>query len=319
MDPDGALDTRPKPNAWDIANLFLGQMGRRFTMARDWQQKLKTVYKYYQDERAKYKKAGGDVGGSPQSSTSEGGGGLKDYVQFFEKSHKEFGLNDDNLQIDDKDVDMTDVKLQHDDESVDRTEGASTVELKSETGDSSEGVPAQTVPVSPGFTPVNARATALKPISVHDMNSLPKTPPTPYGPQILNQHTPAVSPYSFTSHTPSYISPTTHTYSYSTHSTHHNMSATRNGTESSQVQMFPSGSGPIQAGTAYSSWPEAKAMIEHQGAQSIHNDFDLGIMAMGDGGELAFPTERAYQHNDNNNNNNAAYYPQYFGPPTYWK
>ncbi|CAO2650530.1 Nn.00g018220.m01.CDS01 [Neocucurbitaria sp. VM-36] len=322
MDPDGALDTRPKPNAWDIANVFLGQMARRFSMARDWQLKLKDIYKYYQEERAKYKKAGGDVGGSPQSSTSDGGGGLKDYVQFFEKSHKEFGLTDDNINIDDKDVDMTEIKIRYDTEAEDRTETASSVELKSEKRDSSEGMTAQTVPVSPAFTPVNAKVPTLRSISAHEMTSLPKTPPSTYGPQLLNQHTPAESSYSFASHNSSYMSPPTHGYSYSTaHSSHHNISGTRGNVDSTQVQMFPSG-----AGTGFHNWPPqsltemvaAKRMIEETGTQSMHNDYDLGIMAMGDGEDIAFQTERPFTNNSTTNYNNATFYAPYHGQPQYY-
>ncbi|KAJ4367446.1 hypothetical protein N0V83_007029 [Neocucurbitaria cava] len=320
MDPDSALDTRPKPNAWDIANVFLGQMARRFSMARDWQLKLKHVYKYYRDERAKYKKAGGDVGGSPQSSTSEGGGGLKDYVQLFEKSHKEFGTTDNNINIDDKDVDMTEIQLRYDTEAEDRTGSANSTEMKSEKRESSESVPAQTAPVSPAFTPVNPGIPALKSIAASDMAGLPKTPPPTYGPQILNQHTPAESPYSYASQPSSYMSPPTHGYSYGTaHSSHHTMSAPRGNTNSTQVQMFPSGTA-----TGYPDWSpqnlteiaETKRMIEEAGTQSIHIDYDLGIMALGDGQDIAFPTERPYSANSNANYSNPSLYQPYYGGPT---
>ncbi|KAF2856098.1 hypothetical protein T440DRAFT_485244 [Plenodomus tracheiphilus IPT5] len=155
MDPDRNLSSRRQPRAHDVAHKYLGTILERFPMAVSWVKQLASWQRYYRDTRARYKESGGKVGDSPQSSTSDtGGGGLKDYLDFFEKTHKEFG--DMNAKHDrqwtDKEQDLADSGLPHEDNHADHNAPSNTGRMKRETEEVRVNTPVQ---ASPGFTSVN--------------------------------------------------------------------------------------------------------------------------------------------------------------------
>ena len=96
MDTDGALANSKEPRADDVTKGFLARMAERYQMATTWRTYLERLQASLYKERKKYKSLGGIVGASPQSSASDGGGGLKEYVLHFEKSHKSFGMIREN-------------------------------------------------------------------------------------------------------------------------------------------------------------------------------------------------------------------------------
>jgi hypothetical protein len=159
-DLDNALDTRGKDNAWDIVHSFLWRMASRFKMARGWMGYLKRLRFRYDDIIREYKAVNGHLpGASPQSTNSEGGGGLKDYAEF-EESHKAFGKM--GLEGNDyADEDIDNVKLGGDQDVDEQTDAASPIStLKNEKRGMSEDVPTST-PMSTGsFTAINLNAPA---------------------------------------------------------------------------------------------------------------------------------------------------------------
>jgi hypothetical protein len=124
MDPDSSLSLKREPRAHDIANGYLVRVLVRYAMARSWLLNLAEWQRYYRRQRFKYKELGGNVSDSPQSSTSDGGGGLTDYGEQFETMHKQFGemttMETSNWAS--KDEDLADSRLpQHDEDSAERT------------------------------------------------------------------------------------------------------------------------------------------------------------------------------------------------------
>jgi hypothetical protein len=179
MDPKRALNSKHHPSAWDLSNEIILGMSERFQIALQWQEDLTKLQRHWREERIKYKEAGG----SPESTTSDSGGGLKEYSAHFEKSHKEFGsLN--NSSWSGRVIDRSYTKLEHDQDSDGRTAAPSPeVAFKSERGDTSEDVSSAT-PVA-SFTAVNA-TTQSRSDTVAETSSYPPTAnPTPNNvPQI---------------------------------------------------------------------------------------------------------------------------------------
>ena len=144
MDPGHALDSRLQPSAWDIANTVIVDMGNRLKMASQWIEFLIRLHRYFQKKRAEWKAAGG----SPRSTTSDGGGGLKDYSELFESDQKEFGSLA-NKSWSSRTFNQDDLKLQHDPESEERSAAPSPIAFKS------EGTPASGLSAPTRFNPVN--------------------------------------------------------------------------------------------------------------------------------------------------------------------
>jgi hypothetical protein len=123
MDPDSSLSLKREPRAHDIANGYLVRILVRYAMARSWLLTLAKWQRYYRKKRNEYKELGGNVGDSPQSSTSDGGGGLKDYAEQFETAHKQFGemtiMETSNWAS--KDKDLADSRLPRHEDSAERT------------------------------------------------------------------------------------------------------------------------------------------------------------------------------------------------------
>ncbi|KAH7388839.1 hypothetical protein BKA66DRAFT_460930 [Pyrenochaeta sp. MPI-SDFR-AT-0127] len=313
MDPDGALTTRRLPRADDITRDFLTRMSVRFTMATDWSLELARVQRFLRDERKRYKIVGGEVGGSPQSATSDGGGGLKDYALHFETSHKSFGtiLNKDASQRQDKDIDMADTRLPHEDGSEERAERASAPPLKVERGEVSTDMSAQSTPVHRGgFTPVN-----VYPNPGDEIRVRPNGPISANGPQTPIQASSVDS--AFHPHDRPYASPTD-TYQHNVGPyPQHSLSATRDTPTFSHDRSHVSANGLVQEDAGFPNWPpiglpinEARLQMEQFGAQGLHNDEGFKKMIMREG----FPVETVYDYpmdmsfsNNMNPDTNASY------------
>ncbi|KAI4606597.1 hypothetical protein J4E83_009969 [Alternaria metachromatica] len=157
MDPDDALSSRKDPRAHDIANGFLLRILSRFKMARSWLSQLAEWQRYYRRERKKYRELSGQIDDSPKSNSSDGvaSGGLKDYAQLFERTHKQFGdianANDNDGQWPDRDKDLADTRLPHDEDSAERTLPTSAASVKHEL----QGAPEEKSSNQSGFTAVN--------------------------------------------------------------------------------------------------------------------------------------------------------------------
>ncbi|KAI4646172.1 uncharacterized protein J4E79_010681 [Alternaria viburni] len=157
MDPDDALSSRKDPRAHDIANGFLLRILSRFKMARSWLSQLAEWQRYYRREKKKYRELSGQIDDSPKSNSSDGvaSGGLKDYAQLFERTHKQFGdianANDNDGQWPDRDKDLADTRLPHDEDSAERTLPTSAASVKHEM----QGAPEEKSSNQSGFTAVN--------------------------------------------------------------------------------------------------------------------------------------------------------------------
>ena len=157
MDPDDALSSRKDPRAHDIANGFLLRILSRFKMARSWLSQLAEWQRYYRREKKKYRELSGQIDDSPKSNSSDGvaSGGLKDYAQLFERTHKQFGdianANDNDGQWPDRDKDLADTRLTHDEDSAERTLPTSAASVKHELQSASEEKSSN----QSGFTAVN--------------------------------------------------------------------------------------------------------------------------------------------------------------------
>jgi hypothetical protein len=165
MDPEHALDVHLQPNAWDTTNTIIRDMTSRLRMANQWIEFLSSLRRYYLSKKIEWKEAGG----SPRSTTSDNAGGLNDYSEQFETSHKEFGSLINGPASFEK-VNPDEMKLQPDPDE--RSEAPSSVIYKS------EGTPAQT----PKFTSVNASAhrTSLDD-TISETSMLPHQSPANHG------------------------------------------------------------------------------------------------------------------------------------------
>lgn len=164
MDPTHALNFRLKPNAWDIATQSLKAMCTRWRMAGVWTDALQNVHSYFHSKRKEWTGHGGSpFGNSPNSNSSESGGGLKDYSADFEKAQKEFGSLE-STRLTNNTVDRIQIKSLCDRDSEDRTEAPSpAVTFKSEKEELLEDRSTATPARSTSFTPVNGN---LKPAVV---------------------------------------------------------------------------------------------------------------------------------------------------------
>ncbi|KAF2996636.1 hypothetical protein E8E13_002867 [Curvularia kusanoi] len=88
MDPSNALNSKLDPNAWDITNLVLDSMKKKFRIAHGYSDQLGSHAKVYTEKRRQWK----SNGGSPQSSASDNE--LHEYSTNFEIVHKQFGSLD---------------------------------------------------------------------------------------------------------------------------------------------------------------------------------------------------------------------------------
>ena len=186
------LNSKHRPSAWDLSNEIILGMSERFQIALQWQEDLTKLQRHWREERIKYKEAGG----SPESTTSDSGGGLKEYSAHFEKSHKEFGsLN--NSSWSGRVIDRSYTKLEHDQDSEGRTAAPSPeVTFKSERVDASEDVSSAT-PVA-SFTPVNA-TTQSRPDTATEAASYP--PSANQTPSSISQVPSMANGEPFTSYT----------------------------------------------------------------------------------------------------------------------
>lgn len=167
MDPDRALDSRAQPNAWDIANNILYEVGNRFTMPGYWQDSLARLHGHYRHEKANWRM----LNGSPGSTTSDSGGGLKLYEsQGFEADHLELGSQlDKNWSRKTKPDDW---KLTHD-AAAEGQNGFNSPTMNFKTEDTPASTPASTS----GFNAVNHRK------STSEAPSLPSSKRMPWPPQ----------------------------------------------------------------------------------------------------------------------------------------
>ncbi|CAN9190334.1 unnamed protein product [Alternaria alternata] len=271
MDPDSVLSSRLSPRAHDIANGFLLRILRRFKMARSWLVQLAEWQRYYRREKKKYRELTGQIDDSPKSNSSDGiaSGGLKDYAQFFEKSHKQFGdiSNDNNSQWSNKDKDLADVRLTHDEDSAERVLPASTAPVKHEKQGMPDERSSQLPVLQNSFTAVNR-------------NGVQTSPPT---------HAPT---YTHQTNTPSYDSNTAlrsgaHTsppnypsYQYG-NPPQHTIPTARASFETGPNQDHLSGTASVPIHAVYSDWQTARPhelhaarmAMEIDGAQTFTNSW----------------------------------------------
>lgn len=176
MDPARSLSSRRRPRAHDVAHNYLETILERFSMGASWVKQLASWQRYYRTTRERYKESGGKVGDSPQSSTSDSsGGGLKDYLELFEKTHKEFGnihAKHDGSWTD-KELDLADSILPQEDSHAERNASSNPTRLKRETEEVSMSKPVLTS----GFTVVNPSKS-----SAADGNGVPANMPVAGGP-----------------------------------------------------------------------------------------------------------------------------------------
>jgi hypothetical protein len=126
MDPDRALDHRARDRAWELVNDIIFDMSNRFIMASQWSDFLARLHIFFKDARAEWK----SIGGSPESTTSDSGGGLKVYAEKFESAQKEFGSLDTKTWC--RTTTRDDLKLEHDHDLDERGEVPNPIVYKTE-------------------------------------------------------------------------------------------------------------------------------------------------------------------------------------------
>jgi hypothetical protein len=278
MDPKRALNSKHRPSAWDLSNEIILGMSERFQIALQWLEDLTKLQRHWREERIKYREAGG----SPESTTSDSGGGLKEYSAHFEKSHKEFGsLNNSTWK--DRVIDRSYTKLEHDQDSDGRTAAPSPdatfkdATFKSERVDASEEVSSV---ASNSFTAVNGK-TQSRPDTAPGSGYAP--PPTPGNNAPISNMSQHHEPYA---QYPQY--PPTPTYPHTAPSY-----AVDSGMRYTQpAQQHMQSSGPNSSATAgpYAMWAEQNSaqmnLIEQDGSRGLTNsdmqNFMLGNPHTGD-------------------------------------
>lgn len=197
MDPDRALDSRLQQSVWQLSNDIILSMEARFKIARVWIGDLQYLHDFWRESRAEFKAAGG----SPESTTSDNGGGLKHYSEHFERPQKEFGsFHNNRSKI--RGYSKTVIVLQHDSDSNTRNEGAgSSPTVKRERGLVPENKPTASSTFSPSFTPVNANANPVTPDSIQERYTPTNTYTHNYNSRLPthsshSQSTPTYQPYS---------------------------------------------------------------------------------------------------------------------------
>jgi hypothetical protein len=314
MDPDGLLTSNRKPKAHDVANEFLVSMLHRFKMAKFWILEIARWQIDYRDHKRSYKEVGGQVSDSPKSSTSDGGGGLKDYSLLFEESHKQFGslnTHEENHWTN-KDIDLADSRLPQDNDSAERTLPPITT-LKQEKKEVSEDVSARSPSQSKSFTAINQNTD-----HVNQTRS-------PSGPQ-LPMYEPQVNNHSYhTNSTPQYrpqASPTTVPFPYGAQSHPQNsMPVPLPGLQPNHNHGHFPVSASVETSAAYPHWglvgqpgmQAARMEMEQTGAQTFQNELAFGIIMTGDmdnfnNGGTPWDLGMRVPY-DNNNNNMGNYYP----------
>lgn len=165
MDPSNALRSKLDPSAWDITNQVLRSMSRKFRLANEYSVDLARVASRYTESWKRWRIAGG----SPQSTSSDGDGGLHEYATSFETPHKQFGsLASDGGESESKSKHPNDMayirlsELDHDEESRDSaTPHSPVVSLKTEREEPRRSTSTATS-VQSSFTPVNSHTPARK-------------------------------------------------------------------------------------------------------------------------------------------------------------
>lgn len=183
MDPSRALDSRLEPSAWDITNQVMDSMKVKFRMANLWSIELARVRAHYARKRKEYKNAGG----SPDSTASDNGGGLKEYSELLEAPHKQFGsLQHDKLDLTQPN-DKPYSKLEHEEDSEDpATAQSPIVSFKIEGEELRRSKSTSTSIASTTFTPVNPNSNnATTPIQTQlGNNTTSNGARSSYGPSL---------------------------------------------------------------------------------------------------------------------------------------
>jgi hypothetical protein len=279
-------------------------------MARSWLIQLAEWQRYYRREKKKYRELSGQVDDSPKSNSSDGiaSGGLKDYAQLFEKSHKQFGdiSTDNNSQWSNKDKDLADTRLTHDEDSAERTLPSTTAPVKHEKqGVSNDRSPQQPIAQS-SFTAVNRNG----------VQTPPATHPPTYGHQKNTSYdsNPAIRFGAQTS-PPSYP-----TYHYGGNPAPRTMATGRtafdtNPNQADHMSAGTTSSAPIHA--VYPDWPArshdlhtARIGMEIDGAQTFGNAWAADVM-ISDNNNQSYDwsaTMDFANFSHTNNSGNAAYY-----------
>ncbi|KAI4708276.1 hypothetical protein J4E89_006898 [Alternaria sp. Ai002NY15] len=294
MDPDDALSSRKDPRAHDIANGFLLRILSRFKMARSWLSQLAEWQRYYRRERKKYRELSGQIDDSPKSNSSDGvaSGGLKDYAQLFERTHKQFGdianANDNDGQWPDRDKDLADTRLPHDEDSAERTLPTSAASVKHEL----QGAPEEKSSNQSGFTAVN-----------HNGQQTPPAPPPVTQPSTY-AHGGRTPSYDQTSHmrATALTSPQQPYPAYQYPNSQHSLRSPFQQSDPHQSPVPAPASVPIHG--VYQAWPQArpqeiqeqKVNMEICGAATFPNGW-AGDVMIGDSaqdfnnwGQYGFPT-----------------------------
>jgi hypothetical protein len=124
----------------------------KFRMANIWSIELARIKAHYTEKRKEYK----DAGGSPESTTSDNGGGLKIYSELFEGPHKQFGSIRPDLKDLEQPNDRPYSKLEHEEDSEDpATAPSPNVSFKTEGEEPRRTSSTSTSRPSTGFIAIN--------------------------------------------------------------------------------------------------------------------------------------------------------------------
>jgi hypothetical protein len=311
MDPDGVLSSRLNPRAHDIANGFLLRILSRFKMARSWLSQLAEWQRYYRREKKKYRELSGQIDDSPKSNSSDGiaSGGLKDYAQLFERTHKQFGdiANDNNSQWSNKDKDLADTRLTHDEDSAERTLPSTTAPVKHERLAVSDNRPGQHPAVQSSFTAVNRNGVQAPPVT-HTPTYGHQTNTASYDPNPALRYEAHGSPTNYPAYT--FSNPASHT-----------ISSGRTAYEAATNQDTLSGPASVPIHPVYQDWqtaprpPDAVAArmgMELDGAATFGNSWATGIIIGDSDQTYDWPGHVVYPNFQNSN-------PPYYQPgaPSY--
>lgn len=275
MDPDRALDSRLQQSVWKLSNNIILSMEVRFKIARVWIGDLQYLHDFWRESRAEYKAAGG----SPESTTSDSGGGLKHYFEHFERPQKEFGSfhnNRSNL----RGYSRTVIVLQHDQGSNDKAEvvGSSAI-AKHERGPAPpKNKPVASSTFSPSFTPVNATTNPVTPESVQEQYAPTANYSQTYGLRLPNHTSHTDSTYTFNSYSQPYTSPNQSYQNGTVPFSSHSISELR----ATQTTHHVQDSGPVTSG------PGPYTSSHQQGVAELPSRLEqINNMSAG-GGELHY-------------------------------
>lgn len=298
MDPARSLDLKLKPNAWDIATQSLTAMCTRWRMASMWTDALQKVHAYLHQKREEWK----DAGGSPGSTSSDGGFGLKDYSADFEKAQKEFG-SFENTRVTSNTVDRIPIKSLCGRDSEDRTEVLSpAMTFKSEKRELSEDRSTATPAPSASFTPVNGNVKPAATTPTTETLSGSDHSSQMNGPQIFDHGTAISSSQTYsTSYSPTVRSGYPHVNLRPTESSQYQGQNLQNHIENAHVPGADQSHYP-----GFTRDPEQLRNLVAQGSSSIdRSDFTLfqaGTSFLG----------QTFNFIDPMYNNNTSWYPHIF-------